>query len=80
MEQTQFAACPRCGKTDAKRVGYAWWGGALGPRLLNHVKCNSCGMEYNGKSGQSNTTAIIVYSLAITIICFILAFAFQMMQ
>jgi uncharacterized protein (DUF983 family) len=47
-----------------------WWGGALGPYLLTHVKCPECGMTYNGKTGQSNTTAIIIYSVVVGAIAF----------
>ncbi len=37
------------------------WGGFVGPWLLSHVRCNRCGTCYNGKSGKSNTTAIVLY-------------------
>jgi len=57
----QFAPCPQCGGTSAKRISFTLWGGALGPRLLNHVKCLGCGTTYNGKTGQSNSTAIAIY-------------------
>ena len=43
---------------------FTWWGGALGPRLLTHVKCHVCGNKYNGKTGGDNIAGIIVYSLA----------------
>jgi len=63
-----FAPCPSCGCTFAKRVSFSWWGGVLGPKLLTHVKCAQCRQKYNGKTGQSNDTAIAIYlgvSLAI---------------
>lgn len=60
--------CPQCGSADTQRVKFTWWGGVLGPRLFNHVKCNRCGRKYNGTTGKSNTTAIILYSLAAAII------------
>lgn len=62
---TGYVACPGCGSSNIKKVTYSWWGGALGPRLLNHAKCNDCGMAYNGKTGQSNTTGIVIYSLVV---------------
>ncbi|MDP6635935.1 MAG: hypothetical protein QGG42_13630 [Phycisphaerae bacterium] len=37
----------------------------LGPKLLTHVKCSKCGAAYTGKTGQPNTTAIIIYSVVI---------------
>jgi hypothetical protein len=45
----------------AKRVGFTWWGGMLGPKLFTHVKCAQCGQAYNGKTGRSNDTAIAIY-------------------
>ena len=66
----QYAPCPTCGSTDAKKVGYTWWGGALGPAMFTHVKCNSCGTQYNGKTGKSNQTNIIIYFAASFMIAF----------
>ncbi len=60
---TQYAPCPNCGGTNATKIGFTWWGGALGPSLLKLVQCNTCKTQYNGKTGKSNRTAIIVYSV-----------------
>jgi hypothetical protein len=60
-----FAPCPKCQSDSAEKVGFTWWGGLIGPRLLKHVKCNRCGATYNGKTGQSNTTAIIIYTVVL---------------
>jgi hypothetical protein len=60
---SEYAPCPKCANTIAKKVGFTWWGGVLGPSLLSHVKCQRCGTAYNGKSGRSNTTGIVVYTL-----------------
>ncbi len=72
QQPVQYAPCPKCGSTDAKKVNYTWWGGVLGPRLFNLVKCNSCGMEYNGKTGKSNQTNMIIYLVASFVIVFCL--------
>ncbi|MCA8991425.1 MAG: hypothetical protein KDA88_05580 [Planctomycetaceae bacterium] len=61
----EYAPCPNCDCEDATRVGWTWWGGALGPALLTHVKCEECGTQYNGKTGKSNTTGIVIYTVAI---------------
>jgi uncharacterized protein (DUF983 family) len=53
---------------DPEKVGFTWWGGMLGPRMLSHVKCKSCGTTYNGKTGQSNTTGIVIYSVVLFVI------------
>jgi DNA-directed RNA polymerase subunit RPC12/RpoP len=67
---TQYAACPNCGQSNAKNVGFTWWGGAIGPRMMTHVKCQNCGTEYNGKTGKSNQTTILIYFLATFAIAF----------
>jgi uncharacterized Zn finger protein len=70
QQPVQFAPCPTCGKQDAKKVNYTWWGGVLGPRLFNMVKCNNCGTEFNGKTGKSNRNNIIIYLVASFVIVF----------
>jgi transposase-like protein len=72
MNQIQYAPCPKCGKSDAKKVGYTLWGGALGPIMFTHVKCNVCGTQYNGKTGQSNQQNIIIYLVVSTAAVFCL--------
>lgn len=57
----QFAPCPNCASTEADKQVFTWWGGIIGPALLTHVKCKSCGTTYNGKSGKSNNKAIAIY-------------------
>jgi len=64
--------CPQCGSNDVKRVGYTWWGGALGPRILNHTKCNACGTTYNGKTGRSNTGGIVLYTVVLLVLAIVL--------
>jgi transposase-like protein len=68
----QYAACPNCGQSNAKKVSYTWWGGALGPNMFTHVKCQSCGTQYNGKTGQSNQRNIILYFVGSFVIAFCL--------
>lgn len=66
----QYAPCPNCGQSNAKKVSFTWWGGALGPRMFTHVKCQNCGTEYNGKTGKSNQQNMIIY----TVVGFFIAF------
>lgn len=68
------APCPRCARPDPKEVNFTWWGGLIGPRLFKHVKCNGCGMTYNGKTGQSNTTNIVIYSVVLGVISLVFFF------
>ena len=72
---SQYVPCGRCQSTNVERMNFTWWGGLLGPRLLTHVKCNRCGATYNGKTGKSNTTAIIIYTIIGTGISLALIFA-----
>jgi hypothetical protein len=60
-----YKPCPNCSSARAKKVGFTWWGGILGPSLLTHVKCADCGTAYNGKTGASNTGAIIAYTVVV---------------
>ena len=73
---SNFMPCPQCGTPDPTRVSFSWWGGAIGPRILNHVKCSNCKTKYNGKSGGSNTTGILIYSLVVFVLAFIVVFGF----
>ena len=67
---TQYAPCPNCGQSNAKNVSFTWWGGALGPRMFTHVKCQNCGTEYNGKTGKSNQNNILIYFLVSFLLVF----------
>jgi hypothetical protein len=71
---TEFAPCPKCNNSAAERLKFTWWGGALGPKILTHVKCGACGMKYNGKTGRDNTTGIVIYSVIAGVISFVLLF------
>ncbi len=71
---TDHVACPKCGAGDPKTLTFTWWGGALGPKLLSHVKCLNCGHKYNGKTGGDNTAGIAIYFAVVGILSFILMF------
>lgn len=66
----KYVPCPNCSSTRASLVGFSWWGGILGPKLLTHVKCPDCGTAYNGKTGQSNTVGIIIYLMVGAVVGF----------
>ena len=72
MGAGQYAPCPGCQRPDPEKMNFTWWGGMIGPRMLSHVKCRWCGMQYNGKTGQSNTTGIIIYSVVIFVIAILI--------
>lgn len=70
-----YAPCPKCSAADPQLLKFTWWGGALGPKLLTHVKCQSCGNKYNGKTGGDNTAGIAIYSIVVGIFSFVLMLA-----
>ena len=76
---TNIAPCPKCSKADASAVGFTWWGGVLGPKLLHVVSCNGCKTQYNGKTGKMNTTNIIIYSVIVGIIAIVVVAALSQM-
>jgi len=58
----QWADCPKCGcPGHATRVHWTWWGGLIGPAIINTVRCHDCATSYNGHSGKYNTAAIAIY-------------------
>jgi predicted nucleic-acid-binding Zn-ribbon protein len=63
--------CPKCGSTEYRKVSFTWWGGLLGPKLFSHVKCTRCGQGYNSKTGELNTTNIIIYVVVAFAIAFV---------
>ncbi|MBI1372935.1 MAG: hypothetical protein GC159_09265 [Phycisphaera sp.] len=65
MAESEYAACPSCSERKATKVSFTWWGGVIGPSLFTHVKCGGCGTCYNGKTGKSNATAIVVYTIVV---------------
>jgi hypothetical protein len=67
--------CPNCSNREATAVSFTWWGGLLGPRLLNHVRCDQCGTEYNGRTGRSNTTGIVIYAVVAGVLALAITFA-----
>lgn len=62
------ANCPKCGANVATKVGYNWWGGALGPKLFHVVKCGNCKAQYNGRTGAKLTGVIIGYQAVVLVV------------
>jgi transposase-like protein len=69
----EFVNCPQCGSARVEKVKFTVWGGMLGPRMLNHVRCQDCKATFNGKTGKSNSGAIAAY-LAVTLVIVFLLF------
>jgi DNA-directed RNA polymerase subunit RPC12/RpoP len=64
----EWAECPNCGACDATKLSYTWWGGFIGPRFINTVRCNECRTAYNGIHGDYNTTRILLYNVVILLV------------
>ena len=79
MTLNGLAPCPKCHSNRIKKLSFTWWGGMLGPKLLNHVQCEDCKTCYNGKTGQSNTAGIIIYSVVAFVIAIGLLIMLRMM-
>ena len=48
-----YVPCPRCQNPLPNKVTMSWWGGIVGPKMVNLVKCPQCKLQYNGKTGAS---------------------------
>src|SRR5262245_46789930 len=60
--------CPSCGGDNLHKPSFTWWGGMLGPSLLEHHVCRGCGFGFNGKTGKSNSGAITTYIVITSIV------------
>jgi len=76
-EAVETAPCFKCGNTYAKKIEFTWWGGLIGPKMFNHVKCLQCSQTFNSRTGRSNLMAIILYQVVILTVIAILFIAFR---
>jgi hypothetical protein len=72
--------CPKCSSQKAEKVGFTWWGGVLGPKIFNHVKCTQCGTTFNSKTGKSNQQGIIIYTAVSLVIAAVLIAAYNLLR
>ena len=68
------AACPRCHSPYVKKPSYTWWGGFLGPAIINHWVCQQCRFGFNPRTGQSTQGAITAYVLVTVGIALVICF------
>lgn len=62
LRRDQVVPCPSCQSAlEPKPVGFTWWGGLLGAKLLHHAECPACHARYNASTGRSNNAAIALY-------------------
>ncbi|MBS1720976.1 MAG: hypothetical protein JST35_11065 [Armatimonadetes bacterium] len=60
--------CPSCQSPNVTAVKYTWWGGVIGPKMLNLHKCNNCKMNFNAKTRQNANTGILLYTVISTVV------------
>jgi len=67
--------CPGCQHdVTPSPVGFTWWGGLLGSKLLKHVECPKCRVRFNGTTGRSNNTAIAMYLMVAGLLAVIVGY------
>lgn len=68
--------CPACqSAAEPRQVGFTWWGGLVGAKLLHHVECVQCRARFNSRTGQSNNTAIAIYMIVVGAIALVVTYA-----
>ncbi len=68
--RSAYANCPRCRSDDATRLYWSWWGGWIGPMVLNSVRCNDCDTVYSGTTGRRHGAGHVVLYLLLSIAAF----------
>lgn len=63
LTSPQGPQCPSCGSNDAAKVTLTWWGGVVGPRIMNLHKCRDCNCRFNSVTGKPADRAILAYAL-----------------
>jgi hypothetical protein len=67
--------CPKCRQEVMPMpVGFTWWGGLIGSKIINHVECPMCHSRFNGRTGADNTGAIAIYMVVTGLIVGVLLF------
>jgi hypothetical protein len=68
--------CPKCQQdVSPSPVGFTWWGGLIGSKIINHVECPACHNRFNGRTGKSNDAAIAIYMIVVALLAGTLMFA-----
>ncbi len=52
--------CPSCQSNDVTPVPYDPMRGRAGPLAAEHVRCQRCGVQFNGKTGQPIETRMLM--------------------
>jgi hypothetical protein len=75
-----YAECPNCRcRGDATRVYYTFAWGLL-PTFFRTVRCNRCGVEYNGKHGDYNTWRYLIYMAIVVPIALVFGFIVAILE
>ncbi len=66
--------CPGCGSANIATVPYNPLVGRAGPRAIDHVRCNDCGVQFNGESGKRIRGSVLRHLLPIILLAMGIAF------
>jgi hypothetical protein len=72
--------CPRCHGPNVRKPSWTWWGGFLGPKMINHWQCGNCNFGFNPTTGRSTSGAIGIYFAVSFAIAIVLGVMFFMMR
>ena len=56
-------------------MGFTWWGGMIGAKLLHHVECLQCRARFNANTGGDNRGAIAIYMIVVGVLAVALMYA-----
>ncbi len=76
----QGPICPKCQGNQTREVKYTWWGGLVGPKMMNLQKCEACRFQFNRKTNKGVLNAIIAYNVILLAIAFVFLFAVANMR
>lgn len=65
-------SCPQCNSANTKEVKYTWWGGIVGPKMMNLQHCNACGFQFNRATRKSTRNAVIAYNLVALVLALVI--------
>jgi hypothetical protein len=72
LQPASGTPCPKCNGQATKEVRFTWWGGVVGPKMMNLTKCTGCGCQFNCKTGKDAMKAIIAYNVVGVIVAALL--------
>jgi hypothetical protein len=73
----RIACCPRCRSSNLHAPRFTWWGGPIGPHAFHHRVCRACGLGFDARTGRSNRTKIVVYTMVMFVLVLVIGLGLQ---